>query len=170
MVQLFRHPSYCDDNRMTLCLCVCVFEMRDRSLTLSMFKPVCPYVCLSLTVSRFQRMSLRIYMSQCVCVANCYMVYSIFLWCFCLEPSLCCSNAQRSLCNWSGPLKPPCHMDQSSLGCWSVCLSIHQFLLIAQSQDSVLWLSIEWFLNRLNTLICNKVWDISKSLTMRMTR
>lgn len=42
-----------------------------------------------------------------------------------------------------------------------VCTSIHQFLLIAQSWDSVPWLSIGFILHRLNTLICNNVWDLS---------
>lgn len=42
-----------------------------------------------------------------------------------------------------------------------VSLSIHQFLLIAQSWDSVPWLSIARFLHRLNTLIYNQVWDFT---------
>lgn len=57
-----------------------------------------------------------------------------------------------------GLWKPPAIWSPAAL---DVCLSIRQFLLIAQSQDSVPWLSIEWILHRLNTLICNKVWDLT---------
>lgn len=57
-----------------------------------------------------------------------------------------------------GLWKPPAIWTPAAL---YVCLSIRQFLLIAQSPDSVPWLSIEWFLHRLNTLISNRVWDLT---------
>lgn len=93
-----------------------------------------------------------------VCIANCCMIYSLILWCCCLGLFLCHANAQRSLCNCSGPLKTPTIWTPAAL---DLCLSIRQLLLIAQSQDSVLWLHTEWFLPRLNTLICNKIWDLT---------
>lgn len=57
-----------------------------------------------------------------------------------------------------GLRKPPAIWTAAAL---DVRLSIRQFLLIAQSRDSVPRLSIERFLHRLNTLICNKVWELT---------
>lgn len=44
--------------------------------------------------------------------------------CCCLGPTRCHAYAQRSLCNWNGPLKAPCHMETGSLGCLYVHPSI----------------------------------------------
>lgn len=136
-VLLFRHPSYYDIDRISFCLCVGVH---------------CSTCHLFVSVPVFEHKCVLV----CVSVTNHCMIYSFFLWCCCLGPAVCHANAQRSLCNWSGPLEVPAIWTPAAL---DVCMSVRQFLLIAQSQDSERWLSIEWFLHRLNTSICNKVGD-----------
>lgn len=70
--------------------------------------------------------------------------------------SLCVMPMHRGLYVIAvGLWKPPAIWTPVAL---DLCLSIRQLLLIAQSQDSVLWLRI---LYRLNTLICNKIWDLN---------
>lgn len=128
-----------------LCVCVCVEPLHFGT---------CVLASLSVSVHVYEHMCVTV----CVYVTNRCMIYSFFLRCCCLGPSVCHANAQRSLCNWSGPVKAPAIWILAAL---DDCLSIRQFLLIAQSQDSVLRLSIEWLLHRLNTLICNKVWDLT---------
>lgn len=127
-----------------LCLCpacaVCVCEA-------SAFWDLCP--CQSLCVS------------ACVCEYMCVLLTAVWF-----IPSfsgvavwgpLCVMPMRRGLYVIEvGLWKPPAIWTPAAL---DVCLSIRQFLLIAQSQDSVQWLSIKWFLHRLNTLISNKAWD-----------
>ena len=114
MARLFTHPSYSGGDRRGFCLCMCVGR-----------RQVAHFVragCASVKPLHFGTSVLA---SLCLqCVTNHCMVYSVFLWCCCLRPSVCRANAQRSLCNWSGPLKAPCHMDPSSLGFLSVHPSI----------------------------------------------
>lgn len=57
-----------------------------------------------------------------------------------------------------GLWKPPAIWTPAAL---DLCLSIRQLHLIAQSLGSLLQLSIEWLLYRLNALICNKAWDLT---------
>lgn len=116
-----------------LCCAVIVFSMYWTEIwsALSVAWPVVPrwILCIlgivPLLVCWFTwKCACIVFLYVSVCVTNCCMIYSFFLWCCCLGPSVCHANAQRSLCNCSGPLKAPCHMDPSSLGSLSVHPSI----------------------------------------------
>lgn len=118
-----------------------------------------PVLCICLCI--LGAMSLPVHFCACVCV--CVLLTAVWF-----IPSfsgvavwgpLCVIPMRRGLYVIEvGLWKPPAIWTPAAL---DVCLSIRQFLLIAQSPDSVPSLSIEWFLHRLNTLICNKVWDFT---------
>lgn len=131
---VFTHPSY---QMVTGWVPVCVFLLQKKTEHLFCLWFVFVWVCVHLSegcvfwdFGLCQSFCCWSYVwaytctCVCMCVTNHCMIYTIFLCCCCLGPSVCHAYAQRSLCNWNGPLKAPCHMETSSLGCLYVHPSI----------------------------------------------
>lgn len=116
------HYLYIHHTRtMTGCVSVCVCMLEENRKLI-----IC--VCLFMNPLYFGSSILASHACACTCIRVCMtnhcMIYFIFLWCCRLGLSVCHAYEQRSLSNWSGPLKAPCHMEPSSLGCLSVHPSI----------------------------------------------
>lgn len=108
-----KNTDYCP--WFVFCVSMCALDWR-----------LCILGLASLPVFPLLATCMSIYMCLCVRArgTNHCMIYTIFLCRRCLGPTLCHGYAQRSLCNWNGPLKAPCHMEPSSLGCLYVHPSI----------------------------------------------